>query len=450
MASFLLCSFFDRTAAFSSCQKSLPLEATSSGLICWILTRKVEISWNVEWLCNLARRSTALFFQSFFSVQAAWIIFVNDLMKFSASKFAWGQSGVFRWCFAPISAIYDPNLWGPILLFTIIGTPCVANMHSNFSLAAVQLTISASRNCEYASLTTKRYLPVGKGSQKSMWTVCHGLVTMEMSVVDQVLLLNCLLEGLGSLQTNSSPPSLFLGTKSFLEAVASSWLCLDVLNGQVPTVVDIVQSEGQFELLAGASWQSVLWHCWRASTLRHQHVAWLNLFIPLIICCYESALWASGVFCPPWLLVGSQPTTLLLIWGVWQWTWRTAQLIFFLYDTSRLGCWDRKSDGLLWPFVRTADKWYSCWRKGYPSWWALSGSVAEVSDEFGTVGGNHAHETLNLTDWCWRSCIVNCIHFLRNWWVSFYQEHQSKERERIFTNFILFRAGCESSIHNLS
>ena len=42
-------------------------------------------------------------------------------------------------------------------------------------LPAVECIISTSGKREYASMTTSKYSPVGKGPQKSTFTVCHGL-----------------------------------------------------------------------------------------------------------------------------------------------------------------------------------------------------------------------------------------------------------------------------------
>ena len=35
--------------------------------------------------------------------------------------------------------------------------------------------MSTCGNREYASMATRSYSPVGKGPQKSMWTVCHSV-----------------------------------------------------------------------------------------------------------------------------------------------------------------------------------------------------------------------------------------------------------------------------------
>ena len=59
----------------------------------------------------------------------------------------------------------------------ISGIPCLANIPSSFGmvdLADVEVTISTSGNRLYASMTTSKYSPVGKGPKKSMLTVCHG------------------------------------------------------------------------------------------------------------------------------------------------------------------------------------------------------------------------------------------------------------------------------------
>ena len=41
-------------------------------------------------------------------------------------------------------------------------------------LPAVECRMSTSGNREYASMTTNNCSPVGKGPQKSTFTVCHG------------------------------------------------------------------------------------------------------------------------------------------------------------------------------------------------------------------------------------------------------------------------------------
>ena len=78
------------------------------------------------------------FFQSFCSVRAARIVFVNGFMKFSASEFAWGYRGVIRWWFIPNSDMYDSNSLlvkgGPLSLRMMTGTPCVAKIRSNLEI----------------------------------------------------------------------------------------------------------------------------------------------------------------------------------------------------------------------------------------------------------------------------------------------------------------------------
>ena len=62
-------------------------------------------------------------------------------------------------------------------LHKTVGVPCVAKVCSNFGIvvdADVDRTISTSRSLEYASIATKRYSPVGNGTQKSMCKVGHG------------------------------------------------------------------------------------------------------------------------------------------------------------------------------------------------------------------------------------------------------------------------------------
>ena len=66
---------------------------------------------------------------------------------------------------------------GPLLLLTTWGRPCVEKILSNFGMiqaADVVPTMSISANREYASITTSKYSPEGRGPQKSMWTVCQG------------------------------------------------------------------------------------------------------------------------------------------------------------------------------------------------------------------------------------------------------------------------------------
>ena len=60
----------------------------------------------------------------------------------------------------------------------LTGIPCVPKKPSSFGMilpAAVDLTISTSRNRLYVSMTDRKYSPEGTGPKKSALTVCHGV-----------------------------------------------------------------------------------------------------------------------------------------------------------------------------------------------------------------------------------------------------------------------------------
>ena len=98
-------------------------------------------------------------------------------MKRSHSEFELGQRGIILRCLIPMLSINilksDPFMGGPLSDLRVPGTP---NMENNLSstgmtdLEDIDVRISTNGNLEYSSITTSKYLPSGKGPQKSKLT----------------------------------------------------------------------------------------------------------------------------------------------------------------------------------------------------------------------------------------------------------------------------------------